>query len=1055
MSKIVLMTDRDIEKIANGKVVNSKDINLKNNKPYKGGLYDPVIFGALKVCECGRTNVIGRKCSSCRNLVMSTEQYLSTVGYYKLYSPYILYLQLNAFISKLRESIDLSGYGEVKSIQDLWSLYFHFQVVDEKDIENSDINIFKSKDGDFYKVIVSELPAEDNLEIERTGEYSIADAGLFGLIELSTLLTRSGASMSWMDSFIHYNLVIPSIAKRPVSKFMVDGSPLLDIAPLTKEYSLVLDHDKMLPNLIENCYDKLVDKMTLCCFQNVMVDRLTMNNELLQPSKQSLGRNLLETRVARSMRSNVVSNLDLKMDQISIPRSLAYKAIQQDIIEAIKAENIEYTDAIRMYRRQDKLAIDKFEALVNDSMVSMVRNPSLHRHSMQAFYPVLWDEIAIGVSPSICEAYNMDFDGDTVAIQFFLDKVTKAEMQCITPDKMWFYDKRYQSQFEPKHETMYGLHVATKIVESVKLKTFKNLEDAKKQYELGSIEVNETIMIGDKKTTYGREYISTVTNIDLDILLGTDALNMKNVGKLVSAMGYHSNRVDEYKALQDFAELVATSAGLGALPYTDIYTGSEEEVKKILSQTGKNFMEIKAELKDYMKGVIDTNIKNLPDSNMDELLQSVNRIKLDTLVNMHAPYINVQDGVVEVNSDTLATGLSERSYWELAIHDRETLAYKREAVPASGFDQRQLVNAALNLIYKHEINPKPDKVGILVPYKDAIGRFKLDGTKVTSGLKGNVRIRSCINNKESVVYSDEIAIEKFSMETATELKNNPCIGVAFASALTETATQNGLGFKHGGDLESLDDTVVTAVESGEVKDITERFLIIKGDHEYKYLLTKISSIVSNLSIGSFVSKGDVIIKSKKVVKADEQLSKFNTIIDCSVMGTLGRIQNKVTSYAIDDCTIKYNSANKIIDIGSITTNIDENELYYYPEGYKVTKGTCISSGVPNISEYLKITEDVGLVYYIFFNYCTTYIGMFSNFNSEPFEALFKQIMGNNFSVQSTNLNKESLIDRLYYGAATKHIKKDLETKLEETKEGKFQLNIGDSIILPFILNNKT
>jgi len=81
--------------------------------------------------------------------------------------------------------------------------------------------------------------------------------------------------------------------------------------------------------------------------------------------------------------------------------------------------------------------------------------------------------------------------------------------------------------------------------------------------------------------------------------------------------------------------------------------------------------------------------------------------------------------------------------------------------------------------------------------------------------------------------------------------------------------------------------------------------------------------------------------------------------------------------------------------------------------------------------------------------------MFSNFNSEPFEALFKQIMGNNFSVQSTNLNKESLIDRLYYGAATKHIKKDLETKLEETKEGKFQLNIGDSVILPFILNNKT
>ena len=65
--------------------------------------------------------------------------------------------------------------------------------------------------------------------------------------------------------------------------------------------------------------------------------------------------------------------------------------------------------------------------------VLLGRQPSLHKHSIQAFKAVPWDEYAIAVSPMICSGFGADFDGDTMWLIHVRDsKRLKASLNDMT-----------------------------------------------------------------------------------------------------------------------------------------------------------------------------------------------------------------------------------------------------------------------------------------------------------------------------------------------------------------------------------------------------------------------------------------------------------------------------------------------------------------------------------------------------------------------------------------------------------------------------------------------
>jgi DNA-directed RNA polymerase subunit beta' len=56
-----------------------------------------------------------------------------------------------------------------------------------------------------------------------------------------------------------------------------------------------------------------------------------------------------------------------------------------------------------------QLAMDKRPIILN-------RAPSLHKHAVQSFKPILTDGKSIRLNPLIVKGFNADFDGDTMAV---------------------------------------------------------------------------------------------------------------------------------------------------------------------------------------------------------------------------------------------------------------------------------------------------------------------------------------------------------------------------------------------------------------------------------------------------------------------------------------------------------------------------------------------------------------------------------------------------------------------------------------------------------------
>ncbi len=1054
---IVLLTDREIERGAGGRVTNYGDINLKVIEEMgttslrsfiPSGLYDPRIFGSLNQCVCKRTDVVDVACVQCGCIVKDEEGYQRSYGYYKCAYPYISDIKLKGFVNKIKSILPIKGKG----LADLWSLSVEILPIDPDSMKEDSAEVYLTRNGRYYSVSLGEIPEIDEPNQE---DLDLNFFGLMGLLSLSDYSVVNGESLDWIKSYINYNLIITSPAVRPYSK-----KDKLTLPMMTINYRAVIHMDKTLPTLINENYTKVVDRLTLCFAMNSLINTMMGENELLLTSKASFIRNIVDTRVAKSFRASIVSAPDLKVNQMYVPTTLIYKALQLDIIEELlKTEGTE-SQCIQMYRDQAPRAKEICHELAGRSMCTMIRNPSLHRFSVQAFHPIIWDEIAIGVPPAVCEAYNADFDGDTAYLQFYTDPIKSAEMKDITPDKLWFYDVTHKSQLIPRYDLLYGLHLATRLREPSKgMKAFKDLESAKQAYLKADINVDEVITINDRKTSYGRAHVSSIVDLDLDTMIGNDSINIKTASKLISAMGYHPDRVNQHQKLIKFAAEVCTLEGFGPVPFQELFKEDSEKVKAILSSDDTDMNKVN-QLNEFCNKRIKETINELPNSNLPDLLKASGKVSVGKLVQVYAPAISLDNLGAVMDGDSIFKGLSERTYNNMAYQNRMTLKMKQDLVPIGGYVQRQMVNLCLSLIYSDKLG-SPDNEGIFLEGVDAVGRTDLQGNIITAPKQGLVRVKSCINNPTNIVYKDEVAARDFEPYLGYQgrkifAQDGSAIGVTFGSALAEGIIQNGLGFKHGGSLESTERTDVYPVEPGVVEEVTSRFVTVKGAHTYKYLITESCTLMSDIKEGVTVSTDTVLFIHDLLVKADFTISCINTVIKTELVSSVGLGNYQVESpstYTATSGILEWDGKNNLV-VGGRKYQITEDYVYKYPLGYHVDRFTRLNNGVPSMTSYSDIP--VADQYFIFWNYLRT-LSPFSSANSEALEILFKCIFRSSFSIKKGISDKDSFVDRLYYGNTISNFKDEINRinhQVNEKGDTEARIKLNEGIILPMILGNR-
>jgi len=1001
-----LLSDEEIERLNKRPVKLEADVSLVKSEaiPVVDGLYDPLIFGSIFICKCKLTR--NGKCPSCGVEVLSIDQYKERHSYYKTYLPHINAILKVSFLNKFS-----SSYPE--AYENIFG--------EESPDKMKYIDFLYNINGYLYEVrkgrlIVSELDPERYDELDKVG-----------LIGLKNALKKLNDDS--LLKYIHHNFVIVSPYWRIYHIIYLNSGVKIDFPIIHQYYKSLIKSDKILRDILEvqrlskeddQIYISQSDFAYIQYIFNQIVNSVYISSRLLETSKQNLFRTMLSIRAGRSGRLNIVSNQNLRIDQVGIPEYIAYQVLREEIIlklEKVKVEQIlkrergEKSIIIKPeleYKKRTPLAMEKFKEIVENSALIIGRNPTLHRYNIMAFEPVIIkdDNPVLHIPVMITEPFNADFDGDQMYF-FFIKDMKDEIMNEMSPRVIWKYEKTDNPMFNPKIEHLYGLMLASEIrPKPGKLKEYSNIEQMDKDFFEGKIEVYESVKYKGNITTYGREKLKSILGKYYKIIDENEIITSKNISKIISALENDPDKINIVKNLENFALEVSTTYGL---PTIDIHLLNKLQLPKIdLDDTPENII---IKVNTVIKDKILEEINNLPFSN---LLKSskINQI-----------YEMIKSRVLEVGNDEIVLGdpivkgMSEISLVDLAIENRKLMRLKQELTPKSGYANRQLVLASMKIKYEPN-KSSPDKQGIEIPMRNAVGRTTLNG-KIVPDNKSNkpVRIKSMIYSDEPVIYKDEISYK---------YKGTESVGIIFATSFTESMTQSALSLKHTGSLKFFDPKLaIKSVEDDIIEEITYEGITTKKGFTY-YLPIK-HSIPIEIKPETKVKKGQILAYNTEPQYVDRFINDIQTLLRITTSSdqTYHRsVRSKLAISPINGIIqINRDEHSFSIKIENLEDKVPLNTTIFFPSGYKVNECDIINNLVPNINYLHKNIDDEELVFKVFYTYL---INKMPSLKIDIIEFVYKVLKLSNFGISaSLRTDIENVATSLSYGYAKQKIDKIL------------------------------
>lgn len=463
--KIGIASPEKIREWSHGEVTKPETINYRTQKPEKDGLFCEKIFGPKKdwECHCGKYKRIryrGVVCDKCGVEVTRSKVRRERMGHIELAAPVTHIWYFRSVPSRIGILLDLTP----KTLEQV-VYYINYIVTDPKKTDLEYRQILNDKEyrdaiekygyGSFdagmgaeaIKVLLSHVDLEKESialkeEIKNSkGQRKIKAAKKLDVVES---FRKSGNKPTWMVLD-----VIPVIPPDLRPMVPLDGGRYAT-SDLNDLYRRVINRNNRLKKLMELGAPDVIIRNEKRMLQEA-VDNLIDNGKRGKPVQGSKQRdlksltamlggkqgrfrqNLLGKRVDYSGRSVIVVGPELKMYQCGLPKEMALELFKPFIINRLidmnQSNNIK--SAKRMIEREKPIVWDVLADVIKDHPVLLNRAPTLHRLSVQAFEPVLVEGKAIKLHPSVCAAFNADFDGDQMPVHVPLSIDARAEARTL------------------------------------------------------------------------------------------------------------------------------------------------------------------------------------------------------------------------------------------------------------------------------------------------------------------------------------------------------------------------------------------------------------------------------------------------------------------------------------------------------------------------------------------------------------------------------------------------------------------------------------------------
>ena len=327
----------------------------------------------------------------------------------------------------------------------------------------------------------------------------------------------------------------------------------------------------------------------------------------LRGKKGLFRKNLLGKRVDYSGRAVIIGDAALKINECGLPKSIALEVFKPFVIYELMKDEIAPNMRIAkdIIDEKEDIVWDLLEKIIEGKPVLLNRAPTLHKYSIQAFYPRLVEGEAIRIHPLVCKAFNADFDGDQMSVHILLtDEAIEETKKSIMASENIVDIKNGKVLANPSKDMLLGYYLLTEKKEVEKPRYFGSFDLAVKAYERGVISHNEEIVVKDKE---GEILNTSVGRVIMNSILpeGYPFVNERVGGKKVSQI------IEEVKDNYPFETVIDLLDGLKYLGFkyaTDLAFSFAIEDCKVNFDLESRIREVEKKddqlQENYMQGLI-------------------------------------------------------------------------------------------------------------------------------------------------------------------------------------------------------------------------------------------------------------------------------------------------------------------------------------------------------------------------------------------------------------------------------------------------------------------
>jgi DNA-directed RNA polymerase subunit beta' len=647
-------------------------------------------------------------------------------------------------------------------------------------------------------------------------------------------------------------------------------------------------------------------------------------SDILRGKQGRFRQNLLGKRVDYSGRSTIIDGPELKIDQCGIPKEMALELFKPFLLHEIivrgLAPNIK--SAKNYLDKKEPIIYDILEEITKDHPVLLNRAPTLHKLSILGFYPVLTDDNAIKLHPTVCAGYNADFDGDAMGVFLPLSQNAIKEVK----ERMMPYQNLLKPSdgtpiVLPNKEMALGCYYITTVnarlvnKKDEELKIFSTEEEAMHAFYFGSITLREHIFVSIKnsvlKTTVGRIFFNQVLPEELRFI--NQEIKQSDLKALVvKAITIFDNKkvgelIDKLKEVGFWGATI--SGGLSVSVFdctiipekTEIIAQTEREIKKIEKNYEQGLVTLE-EKKRYSNNLWIETTEKLADMTW-KAMDEENPIKLGIrsggpraskeqlkqLSAIKGLVVDPMGKIIEVpTKSNYREGLSIFEYVISARGARKGLTDSALKTADAGYLTRRLVDVSHDMIVREE-DCKTEE-GLFISSKESRGdKFKdrirgryLSKDAVTEGKKTIITAGELIDD-EKIILLEKNNIDKVVVRSALfckskygvcqkcyglDLSTNKIaeigvpVGVMAAQSIGEPGTQLTMKVRHFGGI------VISDVTQG-LPRVEELF-----ETRTPKVVSPISEIDGKVTIQEDTEKEVFVVKIKSVNKNPPQEFEF-------------------------------------------------------------------------------------------------------------------------------------------------------------------------------------